>query len=660
MKHKRMSVIAAILVLVLTALTVIPAVAVETPSLGRYVITIPEGKKLLFRGEPSSDSPEVDYLANGEVVEVVEIQGTWGRARQNGKDGWFAVKYGTLRTKYDMAALIADISAANAESVDFGKLASAGVKGVILRVGVRMNTTGVIAEDLGFEANYKAARAAGLKVGLFFSSSAMESAQIVEEVNWVLGRISAVGAQLALPVFYAPYSAAKKSLSRTVNTRLASEFCKALEDKGVQAGVYLPYDWTTKNIGFDTLGNYAHWIADYGDYCNFTASYDIWQYVEFAAADGVSGKIGLSYMFRDVTVPGVMPEPTSEPTSETPSEPTSETPSETPSQTEAPTTSVVPVPEHKEGAFRTVVAPGCETWGMEAAFCEDCGALLHTRLIPPVGHTEGPWVRVSEATETQKGLAFKYCTVCGQLVREHPYGLCDKEHLHAYGPWTVVDGASVLIEDAQKYPDAGAGEPMTAPAEEGVTAVPADKEAAAIDPALVGKYPCTSQREQILVCAECGELLERTYALPAAHTPAAAHSVTPADCETEGHDATVCAVCGAVIEDVITPAYGHSVKDWTVVRAATKDSDGERRGVCLRCGKTVNETIPAPTVTRGDVNEDGKVNSTDARMILQAAARTLSFTDAQIAAGDVDGSGKITAADARTVLRVSAKLQTLD
>ncbi len=61
----------------------------------------------------------------------------------------------------------------------------------------------------------------------------------------------------------------------------------------------------------------------------------------------------------------------------------------------------------------------------------------------------------------------------------------------------------------------------------------------------------------------------------------------------------------------------------------------------------------------GDVNDDGRVNTKDARLILRYAARLSSLTELQKIAADADGNGKVTASDARRILRVSAKLETL-
>ena len=63
------------------------------------------------------------------------------------------------------------------------------------------------------------------------------------------------------------------------------------------------------------------------------------------------------------------------------------------------------------------------------------------------------------------------------------------------------------------------------------------------------------------------------------------------------------------------------------------------------------------SVIIGDVNGDGKVTASDARLVLRYSARLEAFTDEQISIADVDMSGIVTAADARYILRYSAKLE---
>jgi hypothetical protein len=64
------------------------------------------------------------------------------------------------------------------------------------------------------------------------------------------------------------------------------------------------------------------------------------------------------------------------------------------------------------------------------------------------------------------------------------------------------------------------------------------------------------------------------------------------------------------------------------------------------------------TYTLGDVNNDGKINSTDAILVLQHAAKIITLTDAKIIAADINGDGKVNSTDAIKILQYAAKIIT--
>ncbi|MBR1811595.1 MAG: TPM domain-containing protein [Clostridia bacterium] len=61
----------------------------------------------------------------------------------------------------------------------------------------------------------------------------------------------------------------------------------------------------------------------------------------------------------------------------------------------------------------------------------------------------------------------------------------------------------------------------------------------------------------------------------------------------------------------------------------------------------------------GDVNGDGKVNSSDARQVLRCAAKLVDFSETQRRLADINGDGKVNSIDARKVLRIAARLEPL-
>ena len=77
-------------------------------------------------------------------------------------------------------------------------------------------------------------------------------------------------------------------------------------------------------------------------------------------------------------------------------------------------------------------------------------------------------------------------------------------------------------------------------------------------------------------------------------------------------------------------------------------------GVLLATCALVN--AGAKTILRGDVDLNGSIQPSDARLALRAAARLENLAGDALIAADADGNGKLLPNDARAILRVAARL----
>lgn len=92
------------------------------------------------------------------------------------------------------------------------------------------------------------------------------------------------------------------------------------------------------------------------------------------------------------------------------------------------------------------------------------------------------------------------------------------------------------------------------------------------------------------------------------------------------------------------------------VTLTVRDSDG--RSAQFR--SDITEIKSKTQILIGDVNLDGKVTGSDARVTLRCAAGIEKLEGDALLAADIDGNGKVTANDARMILRISAKITRLD
>lgn len=77
--------------------------------------------------------------------------------------------------------------------------------------------------------------------------------------------------------------------------------------------------------------------------------------------------------------------------------------------------------------------------------------------------------------------------------------------------------------------------------------------------------------------------------------------------------------------------------------------------VRLMDGETIVDEAVA--VVKGDLDGNGLVQATDARIALRISTKLETPTEAQTLAGNVDGTGELSATDARTILRVATNLE---
>ncbi len=168
---------------------------------------------------------------------------------------------------------------------------------------------------------------------------------------------------------------------------------------------------------------------------------------------------------------------------------------------------------------------------------------------------------------------------------------------------------------------------------------------------------CDKDGKEYKECATCGFKTDETVIKAKGHSTKLV-TVEPT-CTKDGETYLQCEICGWKGESVVLKA-GHKAGNWETVKEATETETGKQVKKCTVCGEVVDEKeIPAVTPERikGDVNGDGKLTATDARMILRHVARIETLILSQMAYADVNGDYKITATDARRILRIVAGLE---
>ena len=204
-----------------------------------------------------------------------------------------------------------DVSRCNKE-IDWDKVKNAGVEFAIIRVGYRGATTGALVEDPYFEKNIKGAVRAGIPVGVYFFTQAIDVVEAVEEASMVMALCRDY--KITYPVFIDVEglggSGRADGLDVETRTAVSKAFCATIESEGYRAGVYSSRNWLNQMLDMDQLKDYVVWLAEYRDVPIYQGYYHMWQYTSNGTIDGIEGRVdfNLSYLKIENPMPDIVME----------------------------------------------------------------------------------------------------------------------------------------------------------------------------------------------------------------------------------------------------------------------------------------------------------------------------------------------------------------
>lgn len=198
-----------------------------------------------------------------------------------------------------------DVSKWNKE-IDWDKVKNAGVEYAIIRVGYRGATTGALIEDPYFEKNIKGALRAGIPVGVYFFTQAVDTVEAVEEASMVINMCRDY--EITYPIFIDTEGAGGNGradgLDMESRTQICKAFCATVESAGYRAGVYGARNWFNEMLDMNSLRAYVTWLAEYRDVPVYQGYYHMWQYTSGGSIDGIEGKVDFNLSYLKIETPG--------------------------------------------------------------------------------------------------------------------------------------------------------------------------------------------------------------------------------------------------------------------------------------------------------------------------------------------------------------------
>lgn len=174
--------------------------------------------------------------------------------------------------------------------------------GVIVRIGYRGYSAGVIKEDARFREHMKGLTENKIPYGFYFMSQAVTESEAIAEAEYCFEMTKDYDP--AYPTYYDSELSNPKGngradkLSAMERTGIAITFCQRLEELGRRAGVYASKSWFEKKLYATDLEKYSIWVAQYNSACNYKlTSYDMWQHTSSYQIAGLDTKFDRSYCY---------------------------------------------------------------------------------------------------------------------------------------------------------------------------------------------------------------------------------------------------------------------------------------------------------------------------------------------------------------------------
>lgn len=272
----------------------------EDKAIGLHDFVVAKHSTKLYNAANSS-AKSVRDINTSTVMQVINILNNgWMQLDINGFKGYAKIDdFGMFNpNKYRLVFQQgADLSKFN-RNVNMKLAKQNGMDFVILKAG-----SGYSGEDPKFQQNYRNAKAAGLNVGAYWYSYAVNVEEAKEEaVRYlkILGK-----KQFEYPVYLDFEDPSQRRIPTKTKTDMAIAFMSILEKNGYYTGLYSSGSWINNQFERERLKDYDIWIAHWhvtSPNC-FTPDYGMWQFTNKSKIKGVpdtgEGGVDMNYSYKN-------------------------------------------------------------------------------------------------------------------------------------------------------------------------------------------------------------------------------------------------------------------------------------------------------------------------------------------------------------------------
>lgn len=199
--------------------------------------------------------------------------------------------------KFDDTMIGIDVSRWQGD-IDFNQVRESGVEFVIMRMGLQAGYKKDLEMDLSYEKNIENAKNAGLKIGVYLYSVALNPDKAREHARWVVKNLN--GLKLDFPIAYDwenwQYIREYNVSIHDLNVSFEA-FADELKKNGYDAMLYSSKYYL--NLIWDNKKNYPVWQAHYASETEMDKNGIVWQFSDKGLVPGISGNVDLDIYYLD-------------------------------------------------------------------------------------------------------------------------------------------------------------------------------------------------------------------------------------------------------------------------------------------------------------------------------------------------------------------------
>jgi len=186
-------------------------------------------------------------------------------------------------------------------NIDWTKVKNSNVEYAFVRTGYRSYGTGIITEDTSFKQNIQGASTAGLGVGVYFYSQAINTTEATEEAQYVLDQIKGFNVNYPIVIDVEEIlndTFRQQNLTTEELTNICIAFCEKIKSAGYTPMIYSNLKYYVAKVNLEKLTSYEKWYASYDTSLYFPYDISMWQYSQSGTVEGITGNVDLNISFK--------------------------------------------------------------------------------------------------------------------------------------------------------------------------------------------------------------------------------------------------------------------------------------------------------------------------------------------------------------------------